>query len=57
MGAPAKLTAEHPKGAWGIAEAAGDFARGQLLDEIGAEGFVLAVGGVFRLKEDAGERS
>ena len=39
----------------GIAEAAGDLGGGEALDEEGAEGLVLAVGGVGGLEEGAGE--
>ena len=38
-----ELVAEHPKGAWGVGETAGDLDRGSLLNEEGAEGLVLAV--------------
>ena len=46
--------AEAPRG---ITEAAGGLITGQPLDEVGAEGFVLTMGGVGRLEEDAGEVS
>jgi hypothetical protein len=36
-----------------IAESAGDFLRGALVDVIGAKGLVLAVPGVFRFQEEA----
>ena len=39
------------EGASGIAEEAGDFPRGALVDVIGTQGFVLAVPGVFRFQE------
>ena len=41
----AELIAEDAEGAGGIAEAAGDFGRWFVIDEEGAEGFVLALQG------------
>lgn len=41
--------AETPRG---IAEAPGDFLGGELLDEVGAEGFVLTVGGIGGAEKD-----
>jgi hypothetical protein len=41
------------EGAGRIAESAGDFLRGALVDVIGAQGLVLAVPGVFRFQEEA----
>jgi hypothetical protein len=38
--------------AFGVAEATGGFFGGQLLDEIGAQGFVLTMGGVSGLEKD-----
>jgi hypothetical protein len=38
-----ELVAEHPKGAWGVGETAGDLDGGARLDEKGAERLVLAV--------------
>jgi hypothetical protein len=39
----------------GVAEASSDFARGNLVDEEGAESFVEAVGGVLRLEKLLGK--
>jgi len=36
-------------------EATRGFGRGEPLDEVGAQGFVLAMGGIGRLQEDGGE--
>jgi hypothetical protein len=41
----AELMAKDAEGAGGVAEAAGDVGRGLLIDEVGAEGFVLALHG------------
>ena len=41
----------------GVAAAAGGFGGGEPLDEVGAQGFVLAVSGVLGLPERAGEVS
>jgi hypothetical protein len=46
--------AEDPKGPVGIAEATGDFDRADLIDEVGAEGFVLPLEGRFRGEEEVG---
>jgi hypothetical protein len=50
----AELMAEDPKGPMGIAEATGDFDRTELIDEVGAEGFVLPLEGRFRDEEKVG---
>jgi hypothetical protein len=55
VGVLAKLMAEHAEAARGVAEATRGFARGESLDEVGAQGFVLAMGGIGRLQEDGGE--
>jgi hypothetical protein len=41
--------------AGGVAEAAGDLGGGEAVHEEGAEGLVLAVGGVGGIEEDPGE--
>ena len=51
----AELVDQDTEAARGIAEAAGDLGAGEAIDEEGAEGLVLAVGGVGGLEEDAGE--
>ncbi len=38
-----ELKAQDAEGAWGVAEAACDFGRGELINEVGAEGFVLVL--------------
>jgi hypothetical protein len=53
-GLPPKLTDQDAKTAWGIAEAAGGFLGGEFIDKEGAQGFVLAVGGVGRLEKSLG---
>ncbi|MCP5112534.1 MAG: hypothetical protein GY953_17040 [bacterium] len=42
------------EGAGGISEAASGFDGRELLDEVGTEGFVLAMQGIFRGKEEGG---
>jgi hypothetical protein len=49
--------AQDAEGAGGIAEPPRRLGGRQLFDEVGAEGFVLAVGRVLGLEEDAGEVS
>src|SRR5258708_34635235 len=44
--------AQPTKAAWGVTEALGGLGGRDPLDEVGAEGFVLAVGGVGRFEED-----
>jgi hypothetical protein len=46
---------EDAKAAGGIAEACGGLGGGEALDEVGAEGFVLAMGGGGGLEEVACE--
>ncbi len=43
------------KAARGVSATPGGFDRGERFDEVGAEGFVLTVGGVLGLEKDAGE--
>jgi hypothetical protein len=49
-----ELMGEHTKASRRISEAAGDFARRKLLDEVGPESFVLAVGGICGFEKEAG---
>jgi hypothetical protein len=42
-GLMAELVTEDAESAWGVIEAAGDLGRRQLVQEVGAEGFVLAL--------------
>ena len=46
--------AEDAEGAWLVAELARGVSRGELLDEVGTQGFVLALAGVDRFEEEAG---
>jgi hypothetical protein len=48
-----KRMTKDAEGAGRIAESAGDFLRGALVDVIGAKGLVLAVPGIFRFQEKA----
>ena len=56
VGVVAKLMAEDTEGAGHVAEAAGDLVGRAAFDEIGAEGFVLSVQGIFGDEEELGER-
>jgi hypothetical protein len=47
-----ELITEDAEGAWGVAEAAGDIAGWLLIDEAGAEGFVLTLQRELRGKEE-----
>ena len=40
------------EGAWGVAEAAGDVGGGLLVEEVSAEGFILALHGELGGKEE-----
>jgi hypothetical protein len=51
----AELVGQDAEAAGRIAAATGGLGRGEAFDEIGAEGFVLAVGGILGLEEEAGE--
>ncbi len=55
LGLGAELVTQHAEAAGGVAEAAGDFVGGQCFDEVGAQGFVLAVRGVAGPHEVAGK--
>jgi hypothetical protein len=49
------MMAEHMEGAWGVTEAAGDLFGGFSLDEVSAEGLVLALSGQLGLEKEAAE--
>jgi hypothetical protein len=51
-GLMAELMTEDAESAWGVIEAAGDLGRRQLIQKIGAAGFVLAVKGGFGSEEE-----
>src|SRR5207244_9418710 len=53
-GLAAELAAQNSKGAWAVAEAAGDLARGEVFDEKSAQGLVLALGRRWGFEEEAG---
>jgi len=55
LGVAAKAMAQHPETAGGVAEALGYLRRGLLLDEIGAQSLVLAMGRVRGLQKGPGE--
>jgi len=55
FGVLAELVDQDAEAARGVAAAAGGLGRGEAFDEEGAEGFVLAMGGVLRLEEEASE--
>jgi hypothetical protein len=46
---------EDAKASRGVSAAASGFGRGESFDNVGAKGFVLAVGGVLGLEEGAGK--
>jgi len=52
----AKLMGEDTKASRRIPETASDFSRREILDEIGPEGFVLAVSRIPRFEKEAGHR-
>jgi hypothetical protein len=53
----AEVISQNPKTAWGVAEAAGRLFGGQVINEVGAERLILALGGIGGLKEELGEVS
>src|SRR5207247_6544461 len=55
IGLLAELVAEDPKAARGVVEAGRDVLGGELVDEVGAQSFVLAVSWVVRAEKGAGE--
>jgi len=55
MGVLAEVMDEDAKAAGGVTATASGFGRRESFDEEGAEGLVLAVSGVLRLEEEAGE--
>jgi hypothetical protein len=54
VGIVAELMTEDPKGPVGRAESTGDFDRTELIDQGGAQGFVLSLEGRFRGEEEVG---
>jgi hypothetical protein len=50
----AELVAQDAKGAGGVTKLLGGLSRGKAFDEIGPQGFVLALKGVDGLQEEAG---
>jgi hypothetical protein len=48
-----ELVTEHTEGSWGVSEVSGHLGRGSCLNEVGAEGLVLAVVRVFGSEEEA----
>jgi hypothetical protein len=52
VGAVTELMAQDAERTRGVAETGGDLVGGELFDEIGAEGFVLAVEGVLGGEEE-----
>ena len=56
LGVLAELVDQDAEAAGRVAEARGGLGGGKSLDEVGAEGLVLAVGGVDRLQKAVGER-
>ena len=50
-----ELMDQDAKATCGVTPTTGGFGRGESLHEVGAEGFVLAVGRVLRLEEGAGQ--
>jgi hypothetical protein len=56
LGALTELMDQDAKAAGGVAEASGGLGGGKPLDEVSAEGLVLAVGRVDRLEEAVGKR-
>jgi hypothetical protein len=48
-----ELVTEHTEGSWGVSKVSGHLDRGSRLNEVGAEGFVLAVERVFGSEEEA----
>jgi hypothetical protein len=51
-GVMTELMAQDAEGAFGVAEAASDFGGRLLIDEVSAEGFVLALQGELRGEEE-----
>ena len=50
-----KLMAQDPKTARGVAEVSCGLGRGKTLNEVGPQGLILAMGGIGRIQEHAGE--
>jgi len=49
------MMAKHMEGSWGVTEAAGDLFGGLSLDEVSAEGLVLALSGKLWPEKEAAE--
>jgi hypothetical protein len=52
----AELMSEDTEASRRISEAAGDFGRREILDEVGPEGFILAVSGIRGFEKQVGHR-
>ena len=51
-----ELVGKNAEASRGIPEAAGDFGRGKILNEVGPEGFVLAVSSIAGFEKESGHR-
>jgi hypothetical protein len=56
IGMLTELMGEDPEASRRISEAAGDFGRREVLDEVGPEGFILAVSGIRGFEKEVGHR-
>jgi hypothetical protein len=56
IGLLTELMGKDTKASRRISEAAGDFSRREVLDEVSPEGFILAVSGIGRFEKEAGHR-
>jgi hypothetical protein len=54
IGVLAELMGEDAEASWGVPEAASNFDRREILDEVSPEGFVLAMGGILGFEKEAG---
>jgi hypothetical protein len=57
VGIVSELVAEHAKGPRSVSEGLRGLVGGAVLDEVGPEGFVLALGRVLGFEEEAGFRA
>jgi hypothetical protein len=55
MGVLAEVMDQDPEAAFGVSEAFGGLFIGELIDKVGSEGLVLAMGGAGGVEEDPGE--
>jgi hypothetical protein len=53
-GVVGELVAEHTEGAWRVSEGTGDLGGRKLLDEVSAQGLILALEGIFGSEEETG---